>query len=364
VLPAAALDLEGILNAETRQAMARFETFASGTCTDADAEIEGPDGRTLPRFVVTSEGDDGGPDALRTAIEVAAERGGGQILFDRILTGATITLKKALRPGSGTVVDGGCRNITLTADQEDALIIVRDARDITIRGLRIKRMPSPYDANIDGDAITAFGALDRIVIENNRFAWCGDGCVDVTRMTGAGTVTIRRNLFQRHNKVMLIASCFASDSDGCPVNPGGARFKVEVLGNVFFGTAQRHPKAYGPVFVHAAGNLVIYRSLPYSDGRSSAAYGMQASHGAEIFAEANAFAYAGEPNEGAFAVRGEAAEQATLRSRANWMPGSEALVTTAAAQAKPSYDAGKLAAMPTFAAAARCIVERLSRPDC
>ena len=139
------------------------------------------------------------------------------------------------------------------------------------------------------------------LIEGNRFARCGDGCIDIVHIAegGQGRVTVARNLFRDHNKVMLYANnaCQRPDPEpGCG-EPAASqldgllrpRTHVSLIGNIFWGTSQRHPNLGTQVYVHAVNNLIATRHSDYTDGRHSATAGMAALNGGFLLARENLF---------------------------------------------------------------------------
>lgn len=322
-----------------------FDNFTPGTCNDVLGA--GPH-----EFVVTQSGDHG-PGSLRAALQNAGSIGGGRVSFAKNMAGATIVLARPLRPPSRVTIDGGCRRITLSGPPNLNLIVLRDVVNVSIRQIRFEKPPYTEKAKEARDAISIIGMIDNVFIEMNRFSSCGDGCIDATRLIGPGQLVIQRNLFQNHNKAILIATCFNPSecaSDRARTEEG--IFLVKLDSNVFAGTGQRHPKAIGLVRVEARRNLILYRRFTYSDGSLSASYGMSAAEGAILILDQNAFAYLGPelPTVSQFAARSEGNPAGQLAGEDNIVLRGE------------TAPGSRRATQQEFERAASCIVARLGQP--
>ena len=64
---------------------------------------------------------------------------------------------------------------------------------------------------------------------------------------------------------------------------------LTLQGNIFIGTAQRHPRIFGRVFAHVVNNVIAFRSYPRPDGTHSDSYGTFVSNGAHALIEGNIF---------------------------------------------------------------------------
>ena len=130
---------------------------------------------------------------------------------------------------------------------------------------------------IDHNTITDVPTTDdTLPIENGKTKQCHDGAVDITR--GANYVSVTYNVFDRHDKTMLIG---ASDSATTDIG----RLKVTIANNVFTAIAQRAPRVrFGQVHVfnnYHVGNktAAVYRHS-YSTGIGI---------GAQVISTANVF---------------------------------------------------------------------------
>jgi pectate lyase len=237
---------------------------------------------------------------LRWAVDTARREGGAWIAFSPALRTAEIRLSAGLRIPSDTTLDGGC-GTTLRAPAAVNAVVVSDASNVIVTGLRFVKDPYSEPEDRIGDAVGLAGAFDRVAVLHNHFSRCGDGCVDVVRREALpipGRVTVAFNRFETHNKVMLVGAlvCTAArQAAGCdqPLEDLAGAFRpsirVTVMGNVFLRTSQRHPKAVATAFVHSVNNLFVLAPTTYSNGRMSAVYGGSAASGGLIASEGDIF---------------------------------------------------------------------------
>lgn len=146
------------------------------------------------------------------------------------------------------------------------------------------------------DAITVLGAdhvwIDRntitdapitddtLPVENGKTKQCHDGAIDITR--GGNYVTVSYNVFDRHDKTMLIGH---SDSYTADIGT----LKVTIANNVFGNVTQRSPRVrYGQV--HVFNNYHVgSKSAPVYAHSYSTGIGI----GAQVISHANVHAITG-----------------------------------------------------------------------
>ncbi len=121
---------------------------------------------------------------------------------------------------------------------------------------------------------------DTLPIENGKTKQCHDGAVDITR--GANYVSVTYNVFDRHDKTMLIGS-----SDTATTDIG--RLKVTISNNVFTAITQRAPRVrFGQVHVfnnyHVGSKTATVYAHSYSTGIGI---------GAQVISNANVFEISG-----------------------------------------------------------------------
>lgn len=131
---------------------------------------------------------------------------------------------------------------------------------------------------IDRNTITDAPVTDdTLPIENGKTKQCHDGAIDITR--GANYVSVTYNVFDRHDKTMLIGH---SDSNVADIG----RLKVTLANNVFTAITQRSPRVrFGQVHVfnnyHAGSKTAsVYRH----------SYSTAVGIGAQVISTANVFA--------------------------------------------------------------------------
>jgi pectate lyase len=116
---------------------------------------------------------------------------------------------------------------------------------------------------IDHNTITDVPTTDdTLPIENGKPKQCHDGAVDITR--GANYVSVTYNVFDRHDKTMLIGH---SDSNTADIG----RLKVTISNNVFTAITQRAPRLrFGQVHVfnnyHVGSKTAPVYAHSYSTG--------------------------------------------------------------------------------------------------
>lgn len=271
----------------------------------AAAGTTGGLGRNL--ITVTSAADDpSAPEGtLRAALLRARREGGGWITFAPGLAGQTISLARGLRVPADTTLDGGCGGVTLHAPAYETTLLVADASNVIISGLNFSKTAyQEPDARI-ADVVGLRGSFDRVAVLNNAFTRCGDGCVDVVRRTllpTQGRVTVAFNRFENHNKVMLVGTLACTRQSWIAACDRPLEYldealrptiRLTLLGNVFLGTSQRHPKAVAGAFVHSVNNLMLLAPTRYATGEDSAVYGAVAASGGLIAAEGDIIIAAG-----------------------------------------------------------------------
>ncbi len=238
------------------------------------------------------------PGSLRAAVQNAKRARGGVIRFDLKSMGeARITLVNSLAIPSDTIIDGECRGVTIEGQPEVNLMAIHNVRNVTVRGLSFRKLNYDPESKSARDAISISGAFEGIWIDRNRFSRCGDGCIDVVRIS-SGQLTISHNLFFDHNKTMLLgnlpctegaSSAPCSPQNATTTRPSPIKLALTLFNNVFYGVGQRNPKLVGGVFVHAVNNIVLFRPYPYSGNRSGASYGIFALEQGQVDASDNLF---------------------------------------------------------------------------
>jgi pectate lyase/pectin methylesterase-like acyl-CoA thioesterase len=134
---------------------------------------------------------------------------------------------------------------------------------------------------IDRNTITDVPVTDdTLPIENGKTKQCHDGAIDITR--GANYVSVTYNVFDRHDKTMLIGH---SDSNTADIG----RLKITIANNVFTAITQRSPRVrYGQVHLfnnyHVGSKTASVYAHSYSAGVGI---------GAQIISHANVFAITG-----------------------------------------------------------------------
>jgi pectate lyase len=232
-------------------------------------------GLQRPVYMVTSLGDLGPdgravPGSLRAAVEQASKTDGGWIEFSQSLPAKPqITLAKRLTLTSNTTVDGACTGAEILTTKDREVFLVSAIHNVVIAGLSMRKIPAP-NATVR-DCISITDGADAVWVAYNRFNNCGDGTVDVTQPTMAdhpSRVTIANNIFENHNKVILIATLDCGHPGPPPwcKNPALLRWnwalgnQVTLEHNLFLGTIQRHPRVSGLSYVHSLGNVVLYQN--------------------------------------------------------------------------------------------------------
>ena len=134
---------------------------------------------------------------------------------------------------------------------------------------------------IDRNTITDAPVTDdTLPIENGKTKQCHDGAIDITR--GGNYVSVTYNVFDRHDKTMLIGH---SDSNTADIG----RLKVTIANNVFTAISQRAPRVrYGQVHVfnnyHVGSKTASVYAHSYSTGVGI---------GGQIISHANVFEISG-----------------------------------------------------------------------
>ncbi|MDT7837087.1 pectinesterase family protein [Aquabacterium sp. OR-4] len=134
---------------------------------------------------------------------------------------------------------------------------------------------------IDRNTITdAPTTDDTLPIENGKTRQCHDGAIDITR--GANHVSITYNLFDRHDKALLIghSDSFSADS---------GKLKVTIANNVFTSIVQRAPRVrYGQVHVYNNYHVNSTGAASYRH-----AYSLGVGTAGQVISQANVFAITG-----------------------------------------------------------------------
>ncbi len=124
---------------------------------------------------------------------------------------------------------------------------------------------------------------DQLPIENGKLKQCHDGLLDITQ--GADYVTVSYNVFEQHNKTILVGG-----SDGAVGDAG--KLRVSFSNNVFSAINQRAPRVrYGQV--HLFNN---YYSGSKSDAIYPHSYSIGVGKSAQILSHSNVFNIAGAAN--------------------------------------------------------------------
>ena len=124
---------------------------------------------------------------------------------------------------------------------------------------------------------------DQLPIENGKLKQCHDGLLDITK--GADYVTVSYNVFDKHDKTLLIGSSDSLTSDA-------GKLRVSFSNNVFSSLTQRAPRVrYGQV--HLFNNYYVgsKTDVPYAHS-----YSVGAGKSAQILSHANVFAVSGAAN--------------------------------------------------------------------
>ncbi|MBL6459193.1 hypothetical protein JMJ55_28120 [Belnapia sp. T6] len=241
------------------------------------------------------------PGTLRWVVETAVQEGGGWIRFAPSLTGQAIRVSGSLRLGPNTTLDGGCSGVRLVAAPQVSILRVA-SRNVVVTGLTFSKDEYAESGERTGDAINVTEGFDRLAILHNAFRRCGDGCVDIFRRNRSeepARATVAFNLFEDHNKVMLVGSAACGVDRGAPGCDAGAEpyspaLRPEVFvtmqANVFRHTSQRMPKVVSNGLADVVNNVLLLEHLRYPDGRSSALYGALAQGGGVLFFRNNLLA--------------------------------------------------------------------------
>ncbi|UVO51099.1 hypothetical protein M0208_11425 [Sphingomonas sp. SUN019] len=297
--PAVAPAVAIVRSAERQIADSRLRCQVGGGLPTAAiggfAKIAGTTGGAgYPQIRVTSDKDNGA-GSLRVAARAAAAAGGGRIMFDLPAGARRIDLQSTLRLPSNLTLDGGCGGVTITSAGRYSALMLVDAKNVAILGLRIHQI-GPAAAQ-KGDCISVRGESDRVWIAYNQLTRCGDGLIDITRAPRAGSatrVTIAFNRFADHDKAIGIGTTDCARDAECPDyahrpwrwNEG---IQVTLQNNLFLNTGQRHPRVSGLAFVHFVNNVVIYRRFRRPDGTLGASYGTFVGSGARALIERNVY---------------------------------------------------------------------------
>ncbi|MEK8028740.1 hypothetical protein [Pseudaquabacterium rugosum] len=263
----------------------------------------------------------------------------------------------------------------------NAWITIQSVSNVIVRNLKIV---APCDAapvwdpsdgatgawNAAYDAISVIGA-DHVWIDRNTFTdlpltdatlplengvkkQCHDGALDITK--AADLVSVTNNLFDQHDKTMLIGS---SDS-GATAAADVGKLRVTLAGNVFRGITQRAPRV-------RFGQVHLYNN--YFEGAKTAAayphlYSVGIGKSAQVLSQGNLFAIGGAApgqcaailttlnadgvsffRDGGSVLNGAALGACAVSSSASWSPPYAAAVRPAAvvkAAALATAGAGRL----------------------
>ncbi len=254
-------------------------------------------GMGRPLLTVTSTGTDPrDPTTLPGAVRAATRNGGGWIVFDLPADQRTIKLERVLTLPSNVTLDGGCSGVTVTNDGPQSILRV-DQPNVIVTRLTLRQ---DQTVSGEGDCLTVRNAADRIWVAYNDFRKCGDGQLDITQgpnQPNATRVTVAYNRFSDHVSSMLIATleCNARNhADWCdrPFERAwdwSSGVQATLQGNLFDGTAQRHPRLSGRVYAHMVDNVVAFEGEMRPNGRRGASYGVLVGVGARLYADNNLF---------------------------------------------------------------------------
>lgn len=121
---------------------------------------------------------------------------------------------------------------------------------------------------------------DQLPIENGKTKQCHDGLLDITQ--GADHVTVSYNVFEQHNKTILVGGSDSASGDA-------GRLRVSFSNNVFSAVNQRAPRVrYGQV--HLFNN---YYAGSKSEPVYPHSYSVGVGHAAQILSHSNVFAIGG-----------------------------------------------------------------------
>ncbi|MBT9491427.1 MAG: Ig-like domain-containing protein [Paucibacter sp.] len=121
---------------------------------------------------------------------------------------------------------------------------------------------------------------DQLPIENGKTKQCHDGLLDITQ--GADYVTVSYNVFEQHNKTILVGGSDSASGDA-------GRLRVSFSNNVFNAVTQRAPRVrYGQV--HLFNN---YYAGSKSDPVYPHSYSVGVGKAAQILSHSNLFSIAG-----------------------------------------------------------------------
>jgi pectate lyase len=232
-------------------------------------------GLNYPLYMVTTLQDtsaDGRtvPGSLRSAVEQSTAGGGGWIEFSpKLPDQGTIQLGKHLVVPPNTTIDGACSGVEVVNAPERAIFVVSGVHNVIIAGLSMRKLSTP--SSTVRDCVTIANGADAVWVAYNKFSNCGDGTVDVTQprvLEQPTRVTISNNVFEHHNKVILVATqdCVRSGAPAWCQAPELLPWswqrgnQVTLKNNIFLDTAQRHPRVGGVSYVHSTGNVVLYRN--------------------------------------------------------------------------------------------------------
>jgi pectate lyase len=257
---------------------------------------------------------------LRWAVAQAAQAGGGWITFAD-LGGQWISLYGDISLPSNITIDGGCNGVniqtTVNANQcsptsingslqtvcslpncincSPAVFIISGSSNVIITNIHFRPDPTAIfswettqgGVAESGDCITVnrddtHPGADKIWIAYNTFESCHDGLLDITEYNSGDPrtlppmrITLAYNHFLNHDKDSGVNGglCPPAGYGGvpawCTLFPGGSPSPqtqsetsgvlLTLQGNLYDGTAARHPRVQGLVYLHMMDNIIAYQ---------------------------------------------------------------------------------------------------------
>lgn len=246
------------------------------------------------------------PGSLRSAIDTVTRSGLPAWIMFAAGQKLHIQLRTTLRVPSNVTIDGSCADVSLTAPSSSRTILLYVASGTTnviITRLSLSKTDYAPELSPNNDsALRLNGNVDRIAVLYNDLFECGDGCLDITvsphrALPQRSRITVSRNFFHDHDKVMLFGTfdCSGKDGEDCDAAYYDANrhmppaLYLTLDRNLFLRTGQRHPRAWGRVSGHIVNNVVAFKPFPRSSGTLGAAYGIFSADTARILAEQNVF---------------------------------------------------------------------------
>ena len=232
--------------------------------------------------------------SLRWAVKQVTDAGQGRILFDPH-NEINITLATQLIMPENSTFDAPGRNVNIYTDRDVTHLKV-EATNIIIRRINFRSLPLAIPTTTRDAIFVEPTTSDKVWIDECDFTQCADGCIDVVSLSDVVTpcrVTISRNLYRNHDKVMLIGSlaCYNAGSPAyCPLAIDETpQILVTIYKNWYDHTGQRHPKVVTKAFVHSINNYYHISVKDRDDGTSGANYGSLSATGGAVLSENDLF---------------------------------------------------------------------------